>query len=233
MARSLLVIMLALLVLLTPAAGHAGPRGKKRKPVVVPIDIGVGPAVHLISGPVRQDRPLHTGIAFSAEAILDKRALKRLRHRIPSQYRKQVLQMDELRISHMLIPRTIWVSPAVGDTNTAMYGILFRPLGIGGPLVKAPVRLSVGMGLVLTYAYLPSTTLDSPTHFLRPGLDPGAELELPITERFLVSVGWKSQIYPPQRVGGPVLELGALDASIWHIGQGFFKLHVRVPYTVK
>ena len=216
---------------------EAGPKGKgkrkKREPVEVPIDVGVGPAGFLVSGPVRQDRPLHTGIALSIEAILDRRTLKRLRHRIPAQYRKQVLAMDELRISHMLIPRTIFVSPPVGDATTGMYGILFRPIGLGAPLLRDPVRLYVGVGLIATYAYLPSTTLAGPTHFLRPGIDPGVELEVPITERFLVSVGWRSQLYPPQPVGGSILEVGPLDESIWHIGQAFAKVHVRVPYRVK
>jgi hypothetical protein len=216
-----------------PQGGKGKGKGKRRKgPVEIPIDIGIGPAAHLITGPVFQDRPVHTGIAFSAEAILDNKALRRLKNRIPSQYRKQVLQMDELRISHMLIPRTLYISPAIGDATTGMYGIGFRPISVGIPLLRDPVRLELDLGLVLSYAYLHSTTLPSPTHFLRPGVDPGVELEIPFSEDFLISFGWRSQLFIPQPVGGSVLAVGPLDEAIWHIGQGFLKLHFRFPYEV-
>ncbi|MBX2801233.1 MAG: hypothetical protein KTR31_26385 [Myxococcales bacterium] len=219
--------------LLSAQIAEAGPRrGKARKPVTVPIDIGVGPALHHISGPVAQDRTWHTGIAFSAQAILDKKALRRLKHRIPRQYRRQVLQMDELRISHMLIPRTLWISPATSGATTGMYGIGWRPVSLGLPLSREPVRIAASMGLVLTYAYLHSTTIPSPTHFLRPGIDPGLEIEVPLSKTVLFSLGWRSQLYIPQPVGGSVLEVAPLQESIWHIGQGFFKLHLRFPYEV-
>jgi len=203
------------------------------RPIEVPLDIGVGPAVHLVSGPVFQDRPIHTGLVFSAAAVIDKKTIRKNRRRIPRRYRRQVMQLDEIRISHPLIPRTIWISPAVGDATTGMYGLQLRPIGIGVPLVSKGVRLDLSAGLVLAYAYLHSTSLDSPTHFLRPGLDPGITLEVPLSERFLVSVGWRSQVYVPQPVGGSILEVGPLDESIWHIGQGFVKAHVRVPIKVR
>ncbi len=68
---------------------------KKKRPVDLPIDIGMGPAAYLITGQVFQDRLVHTGIALSAEAILDNKTLRKFKNPIPSQYREQVLQMDE------------------------------------------------------------------------------------------------------------------------------------------
>ena len=215
-------------ILLAGSAAHA-------KKVEIPIDIGVGPAANLVTGPVYRDQPVHTGLVFSAEAVLEKKTLKKLKRKIPKQYRRQVLQMDEVRISHFLIPDQFFISPksAFGGT-TGMYGIGWRPLGINIPLVyEDALRFKVGAGLRLTYAYLPSDTLPSPTHFLRPGLDLKAEAEIPFSERFLISFGWNSQVYIPQEVGGGVFEVGALDDSIWHIGQGFFKFHFRFPYMYK
>lgn len=209
-------------------------KGKKKGPVEVPIDIGVGPAAHLITGPVFAEQPVLGGIAFSAEAVLDHALIKRLKNRIPSQYRQQALSMDEIRISHPLIPRTIFLSPAgVGGATVGMYGVLFRPIAVGIPLISEGVRLDLDVGLVLTYAYLHSQVIPSPTHFLRPGVDPTIELELPFSETFLVSLGWDSQLYIPQRVGGGVFEAGPLDEDLWHIGQGFVKLHFRFPYEVR
>lgn len=205
------------------------------KKVEVPIDIGVGPAANLVTGPVYQDQSVHTGLVFSAEAVLEKKQLRKVKGQIPKQYRDMVMQMNEVRISHFLVPDQFFISPkgAFGG-GTGMWGIGFRPLGVNIPFVYEPgFRFKVGAGLRLTYAYLPSDTLPSPTHFLRPGLDLKAEAEIPFSDTFLVSFGWNSQAYIPQEVGGSILAVGALDESIWHIGQGFLKLHFRFPYEYR
>ena len=203
------------------------------KGVEVPVDIGVGPAAHWVTGPVAQQDPLLGGLAISIEAVLDKKTIRKFRRRIPNEYRQMVLQMDEVRISHPLIPDTLWIHPAGLTGTTGMYGIGWRPLGVGVPLIREPFKLDLSAGPRLTYAYLHSTVLPSPTHFLRPGIDATLEVEIPFSERFLVSFGWDSQVYIPQEVGGSILETAPLDASIWHIGQAFLKFHFRVPYTVK
>lgn len=203
------------------------------KAVEVPVDIGVGPAGHWITGPVAREEPVLGGLAISIEAVLDKKLIRKFKRRIPQEYRQAVLKMDEIRISHPLIPDTLWIHPAGITGNTGMYGIGWRPISVGLPLVKEPFRADLSVGPRLTYAFLHSQTLASPTHFLRPGIDGMFEIEVPFSDTFLVSFGWDSQVYLPQEVGGSVLELGALDQSIWHIGQGFLKFHVRVPYKVK
>ncbi len=215
------------IALLLAAGAQAGKRS-----VEVPVDIGIGPGAHLISGPVAQNQPVHSGLVLSIEAILDKKLLRKFKHRIPQQYRKTVLQMDEIRISHPLIPDTFFISPKgiVGDTG--IYGISFRPIAIGIPLINEGIGFDIGIGTRLTYFYLHSDSLEN-THFLRPGLDALAEIEIPFSDRFLVSFGWDSQFYIPQHIGGGVFEVGPLDQSIWHVGQGFFKFHFRVPVSVR
>jgi hypothetical protein len=103
---------------------------------------------------------------------------------------------------------------------------------LGLALSDAP-RLDVSAGLLLSYAYITSTTLPSPTHFLRPGLELKAELEFPIQQDFRISIGWASSLYPPQEVGGDVFKMGDPDVSIWHIGQAFVLLHFRFPYETE
>lgn len=214
-------------------AALAAPK-KRPEPVEVPIDIGVGPSLNLVSGPVFREQPMLTGIAFSAEAVLDNKTIRKFKSRIPPQYRKMALELDEVRISHPLIPHEIFLSPAgVGGATVGMYGLVLEPLGLGVPLVSEPFSLRLGLGLVLTYAYVHSKEIPSPTHFLRPGLDPGAEIEIPFSERFLVSFGWESQLYIPQPVGGGVFEVGPIDEAIWHVGHGFLKLHFRFPIEVR
>jgi len=223
---------LALLLLIAPTADAA--KGKKKpKTVEIPIDIGVGPAAHLITGPVYENQPVHFGLAFSLEAILNKKLLKRFKSRIPKQFRKKILSMDELRISHPLIPRTFFISPAGIMSSTGMYGIGFRPIGLDVKLIDSDTTLEVGLGARASYFYMHSLQLSSPTHFLRPGLEAKVEMEIPFSDTTLISFGWDSQFYIPQEIGGPILQIGKLDESIWHIGQAFVKFHVRVPYTYK
>ncbi len=204
-----------------------------RKTVEVPVDIGVGPAVFSMTGPVAQQQPWHTGLAMSVEAVLDNKTLRKFKKRIPRQYRDAVLNMDEVRISHPLIPRTLFISPAGWMSDTGIYGIGWRPLGVDIPWVNDGVRFTTGIGLRFTWFYLHSQTLPAPMHFVRPGLDGQAELEVPLSERVLLSGGWTSMFHPPQPVGGGVFESGPLDESIWHVGQGFVKFHYRVPVQVK
>jgi hypothetical protein len=215
--------LLLLSTLLLPALAAA-------QRVTVPVDVGVGPAAFLFFGPVFDDQPIHTGLKISVDAVLDREWLKKNQRLIPKRYRKQAQSLDEIRISpSILIPDTLIISPKVRDTG--MYGATWKPLSLGLPLSSSPVRLSVGAGLLLTYAYLYSDTLAN-THFLRPGAELGVDLELQFSKRFLVSVGWESALYVPQELGGLGLP-DRLRDGIFHVGQAYLQLHFRFPYTTR
>lgn len=221
---------LALVLFAQPAAAE---------PITVPVDVGVGPAAYVISGPVFDDQPVYGGLKLSVQAILDQATIHAHQNRIPRRYRAQALRMTEVRFSpSIFIPDALIISPKL--RNTGMYGVTWRPISVGVPLLDGgPVRLRLAAGLLLTYAYLHSDAIEIPTtHFIRPGIDVGAELEVALTSWFLVSVGWASGFYVPQGLG--VFGLGAfgeqqdwqgLRQTLWHFGQGFVKLHFRFPYT--
>jgi hypothetical protein len=236
MRPSLPATILAALFLACPLPAHAG---KKKKRVTIPIDIGVGPAAHMITGPIHDDQTWHWGLVLSVQAVVDNATLKKLKKKIPKQYRKQVLAMDEIRISpSIFIPDTFYLSPKT--TNTGMLGVSWTPVNLGMPIVKEPFRWSLGASLRVTGAYLHSDGIAGAQGgqawqmlFLRPGIDLGSELEIPFSDSFLISGGWRSQLHIPQAVGGGVDELGTIDSSIWHIGQPFVMLHVRVPYEYR
>lgn len=212
------------------AAAQKAPAQKSSGPITVPLNIGFGPALHLITGPVQDDQRFHFGIKLYMKAILDAALIQANLHRVPKKYRGYAKGIEELRIGHLLIPDTLFLSPRVN--NTAMYGVSWRPIGLDLPLSRRPVRLAIGIGLDLSYAYLDSQIgeVETTTHFLRPGADLTASLEIPFSPTFLIDVGWTSLFYPPQAVGGDIFALGDLDESIWHIGQAFLRLHFRVPY---
>jgi hypothetical protein len=207
----------------------------RAEPVTVPIDVGIGPAMYLISGRVADDQ-LHAGLKISVQAIIDQQTLRAHPERIPPRFRAQVLRMREVRISpSILIPDALIISPKL--RNTALYGVTWRPFSIALPLAQGDsARFALGAGLLLTYAYLTSDLPDLPTtHFLRPGIDLGAELEVALGPHFLVSAGWASGFYVPQELGsfgtGTLDGPDGLDRTLWHFGQAFLKLHFRFPYT--
>lgn len=222
-------------------------RGKRGTTIEAPINVGVGPAAYFFNpGPVGEDQSPHYGIQISIAAVLDKRAIRKAKRKVPKKYRKLIGRQSEMRISHALIPDSLIISPRT--QNTGMYGITFRPLALGIPLIRKPVRLHLGTGLRLTYAYI-HTEYDSPTtaanaasrplaegetHFFRPGLDLRADLEIPFSKTFLMSVGWTSAAYIPQQVhGGDFWSLGDEDQRVWHIGQAYLMLHFRFPYKTR
>lgn len=211
-------------LLLWPALAPAAQK------VTVPVDVGVGPAVFMFFGPVFEDQPLHTGLKLSVDAVLDKEWLRKNQRVIPARYRKQATKVEEIRISpSIFIPDSFIISPKYRDTG--MYGITFKPLGLGLPLSSSPVRFTVGAGLVLSYAYIFSDTLPD-THFLRPGAEVGADLEFQLAKSFLISVGWESTFYVPQELGGLGLP-DTLGDGIFHVGQAYLQFHFRFPYSTR
>jgi hypothetical protein len=214
-------------------------RPARAEPVTVPVDVGVGPAAYIINGPVFDDQPVHTGLKLSVQAIIDQATIQAHQDRIPAGYRQQALRMREVRVSPSLfIPDAIIISPKL--RHTGIYGVTWRPISIGLSLLDVEaVRLGLSAGLLLTYAFLYSDLPEIPTtHFIRPGVDLGAELEIAISPTFLFSLGWASGFYVPQGLGtfgmgpfGDTQDWAALRQTLWHVGQGFVKLHVRFPYS--
>jgi hypothetical protein len=207
--------------------------------VTVPADVGVGPAFYVITGEVARDQPVHFGLKLSVQAIIDQATIRQHQDRIPLRYRRQALRLREVRYSpSILIPDALIISPAVD--HTGIYGVTWRPISLGVPLVDTgSTCLRLAAGLLVTYAYIHSDLATIPeTHFLRPGVDVGADLEIMFTSSFGVSFGWASGFYVPQVLGGFGLAAEGKSVSLgpdtlWHFGQAYLKLHVRFPYTAK
>lgn len=200
----------------------------------MPVDVGFGPAAHLISGAVFDDQPIHWGLKFSVAAVLDQRTIQRHSNKIPRNYRKMAKGLEEVRITpSIFIPDTLFISPKV--KNTGMYGLTWEPIKLSIPLVGKPssvFRARLTGAVLATVAFVHSDVLPN-TLFARPGVGLGLDAQLRITRSFFVSLGWTSGVYVPQELGG--FGLGSFEemsGSMWHIGQGWVKLHVRFPYTV-
>lgn len=202
------------------------------KKIEVDVDVGLGPTFDQLSGPVRQDQRYHYGARLTLEVILEKEDIRKLKRRIPEQYRAFALSLDEVRIrpAWFLLPQTLHLSPK--RHNTGIAGATWSLIGASVPLVTDPFRLAIEAGVPLTYAHIYSDTLDSPTNVLRLGLSGGGDLEVPLSEGFLLSGGWTSLLHVPQPVGGGVFAVAPTRESVWHVGQLYGQVHVRFPLTV-
>lgn len=209
-----------------------GPRSRCPRSVNTPVQIGIGPSAHFISGPIQQDQIAHFGGGLSLTGVMLEETMRKHWKCFPAKYRKLLGRPQEVRAKPLvasLVPSELIISPKI--KNTGIYGIGWNLIGFGIAPISGPVRFDIGVSLPLKYMYIHSDTLfDGPMHFLRPGLQGDVELEFMLSPDFLVSVGWASQLFIPQRVGGKISEFGPLDQSIWHIGQAFLKLHIRMPY---
>ncbi|MBU0552343.1 hypothetical protein KJ940_12745 [Myxococcota bacterium] len=249
------VLALGLVALAAPQAGAQAPapaakatkkpkKGRKKIKETVPVDIGVGPAVHMLTGPFQEDQMLHYGLKISVQAIIPPEIIKKHHKKIPKKYRKYVSTKHEIRYSpSMFIPDTLYISPKTN--NTGLYGVTLNPLTIGLTPLQTP-RLSIDLGVILTYLFIDADPngvnqkredefKDVPDeaftmHFFRPGLSLSAALEVPFSDSFLVDVGWSSALYLPQEINGDFLALGDIKDSIWHIGQAWLRFHFRFPY---
>lgn len=202
--------------------------------VTVPIDVGVGPALLVPNGALYGAQPGYGAIALSGEAVIDKETLRKNKKKIPKQYRQMMKGVEEIRISKPYIPHMLYLSPPVQDSW--MLGGSFQPVSLGTSLVSRPkLSWDLDAGLLLTYAYITQPALyDGGMHFLRPGLALRTEVERELTDTFLISFGWESQLYVPQGLGDSPFALPSdLSSSLWHLGGPFLKLHFRFPYTVK
>ncbi len=200
--------------------------------VNTPVQIGMGPAAQFISGPIQQDQVAHLGGQLALTGVMLEETMRKHWRCFPVKYRRLLGTPKEVRAKPLvasLVPSELIVSPKI--KNTGIYGIGWHLIGFGIAPISGPVRFDLKLSLPVKYMYIHSDTLfDGPMHFLRPGLEGKAELEFMVTNDFLLSLGWASQLFIPQRVGGRIMELGSIGDSIWHIGQAFVKFHIRVPY---
>lgn len=222
----------------------------------IPVNIGVGPSAFYVPEHLddRQPEPFY-GLRLHIKAVIDRDALRKNKNKIPAQYRAAVEKVDEVRVGYLLVPETIMIGPRRSPHGPEIYGASWRPLAIDLPLKLGPTRLSIGTGLMITYAYVNTgdyRIVDQTdkelkdlgnaaikyraqtTHFLRPGADLNAEYEVKFSSEFLMSLGWSSAFYVPQEIGGPFFSLGAddLQKSLWRVHQAYLVLHYRMPVQV-
>ncbi|MCX7943895.1 MAG: hypothetical protein N2746_05240 [Deltaproteobacteria bacterium] len=203
----------------------------------VPLNLGFGPALNYIPKIISNDQFLHYSLKLDIYAVLDRDFIEKHKSKIPKKYRKFVESKDELRVSYIFIPESLFISPKY--QNTGIYGINFRPLSLGLPIVKTDTfKNRLNMGINLTYLFIHSDKIfneKGSMHFLRPALNLQFDNLLKISKKFLVSLGVDTYFFIPQKVEDKsnIFESGDINDSIWFIGQIYVLLNPRVMYKVK
>lgn len=212
----------------------------------VPVQIGVGPTGNILAGPtytddtigwggrLADDQLIHYGLRLSATAIIQADLVEEHPRMVPRNYRGYVRRAGEVRFSPAvlsLIPSSLYLSPPVTDASA--WGATWALLGAGLPLVTDPFRLSLNGRVIATLLYVDSPSATSPFFFARPGASLVVDVEVPVTDDFLVSFGWSSKFHvPPQPLSGHFLNSRGFDEhSLWHIGQFYVQGHYRFPFS--
>jgi hypothetical protein len=252
MKMRLLSLFVAVLMVVCAVSAEAAAAGKKKgkkggkgakakSAIIVPVDLAAGPAGNHFFGALG-GQLAHWGLKLDLAAIIDQETIQANKNRIPKKYRKAAASVTEISYRPFWwLPDSLLLSPAID--NTQMWGITWRPVSLGLSLLNAgPLKVSISGGAVLTYAWMAGSTWtddgfdDDSMHFLRPGVDAKLDIQIALAKSFLVSFGWDSYVYVPQRVGRDFWEeLGddVLDTSVWHNGQVYLLLHFRFPYSTR
>ena len=213
--------------------------------VVVPVDVGIGPAAYWFSGRLFENRGWlpHFGIQINVQAIIDKDLIEANWNRVPDKYRGMAASITELRVSpSFLIPSALIISPKLDALGgVGMYGATWTPIGLtlistGQKSARdwnpSRGRFSLDADLLLTALFIHSDFPAIPmTFFFRPGVQLKMTLLLSVTKTFLISLGGGAQAYIPQRLGS-FFEVTPFEEDVWFAGFAFLKFHVRFPYEV-
>ena len=218
---------------------------QQRGTAEVPVQVGVGPTGSMLASPVVDgevgwggalfdDQPVYSGLRLDVTAVIDSDLVDRHPRLVPGQYRSQIQQMGEVRYRPGVlaaIPSSLHLSPPIVDAQA--WGATWSLIGVGLAPISEPFRLSAGASLIGTLMYIGSESVDAPYFFARPGIEINIDLEVPVTDRFLISFGWASQFHaPPQPLSENLIAAGSFDQhSLWHIGQFYVQGHFRIPYS--
>lgn len=239
-------------VLAVVLVGAWSPEAKaQRNTAQVPVQVGVGPAANFLAGPtyanesvgwggrLSQNRPFHTGLRIGVTAVIKSELVRRHPGLVPNQYRRQIVNAGEVRYAPgiiSLIPKTIYLSPPIGVAgwDDQSYGATWSLIGVGLPLISNPFRFSVHGSLIGTALYINSEAVGGHYFFARPGAELKVDLEIPLSEDFLVSLGWSSMFHIPQSLDEGIAAPSGIDEnSLWHIGQFYVQGHFRIPYSYR
>jgi hypothetical protein len=248
--RTLLVVVVVVALGASPA--EAGKRRKRRAsrpppssgPLVVPVEVAVGPIALVPSSPLLLDQPVFGGIRVEVAAVVDRELIRAHASRLPAWARGVAGSVNEVKVRPSwlaLLPEELVISPQVA--NTGMYGAIWRPFGVSLSLLEQPgFRVFAGAAVDAVALVIHSTTVGVPagaapgaqslTLVLRPGLNATLAGEWIVSKEWRLSAGWASDVFVPQAIGRAPWEMFPVENALFHLGGPYLMVHGRFPFTV-
>ncbi|MCB0384095.1 MAG: hypothetical protein KDD43_01785 [Bdellovibrionales bacterium] len=216
----------------TPALGApVSPAGVKQKPkkqkqdIPLLVNVGFGLSQYQLSELYGDQDGLIFGTELNLSAVAEREVLDRFKDRVPPKFRKAASRLNEVSVSHLLIPKTLYIQP-LHDHREA-YGVtwgLVPTIMLGWPKFK----FVINGGIVLTYLYYRDDRLPEDKqsiHFIRPGLRGGLGIRFPVFTKYLLfEAGVKGDAYIPQTFYN--------DQDVWNFKGVYGMIHFRFPITV-
>jgi len=207
----------------------------------IPIEVAAGPILLVPSPPAVFDQPAHFGLQLELAAVVTQDLIRKHKNQIPPWARGVAGNLREAKVRPLwlaIVPDTIVISPQLKDTG--MYGAMWRPFGLGVPLIDTDAfRAGVGANIMAAALLVHSNVLgvgagggQAFTFVLRPGITLRATAEVPLGDTLAVHFGWSSDFFVPQPFGRTPWELAPLEDSLWHLGGPFLTLAYRFPLDV-
>lgn len=205
------------------------PRPARAGEVVVALDVAGGPQLILPYGAPEAERALHTGLVFSTRIIVDPKSLREQAEALPWPWKLVALKTKVVRWNPIpYVPDSFIVSPGLGRGSAL--GLSWRVADVGVALAKQPRFTLSGAGRLTWISFFGGDT--PATHFLRPGIEVRAELEIPLSQVWFLAVGYSSQLYIPQAWGAAPWRIGPREDWLWHVGQIYLSGHRRQPDSI-
>lgn len=219
--------MLTVLTLLCALTAHAA-----KIPVVV--NVGIGPTVGTIGAPGGFMAP-SVGIALQAEGWVSKKVLrsKKVRKRVPQQYRGMVRQMDDLHARPLptwVIPDAAFIGPLQEDA-AALRGATWAPISVLLGHSAKNSKPHWGLGVSPRVAWLNLVPDDGADPInqgwygasIDPEIQTNMKQTLGVAVGGSVGAGWTSEVTDPA--------LG-LEGRPWLMMSGHLRLQVRFPMEI-
>jgi hypothetical protein len=218
---TLIIVMLAVATTLFLNIAHS-----REIPDKIPAmaNIGLGYGDYQIYNAYNGRDSWVTGTEVRLYGVVEKEVLDRYQHKVPEQWRKAVSKLGEVSVTHIGVPKTIYLHPHDGQKEAfgATWGLV-PGLNIG----LGFVRVGVSGGVIATYLYQRDAVLDESSHFIRPGLRGSANVSVPLFTKYLkLEAGILGDVYwPGKKIFG--------DKKVYRVGGNYVLLHLRVPFDVK
>ncbi len=245
-----LILLISLLLLSFHAsiawADDEGPALRDGDRWFIPVDVGVGPALHFLPGYLGGGMP-ETGLSLGLYAAVPPEVVQDQLKRavIPDAYKGLVKNLDTTHEWHYrdapitYIPDHFILSPQIlqQGKSTSAYGVLWDPilldfsLGLLGD-TESPVRLTAGLGLpTLMALYVGNSKLvDGHAWIFGLGAQAHAQLTFRFSYAFSISAEWRSTLQVTNSYDLAQTQYFTGDSQrLWHLGTAMLLFHFRIP----